>query len=112
MALSEDWLDVLQLVGSRIREHRKEKGWAQEDLARHADLRLQTISRMELGLRLASPDSFQKVARALGVSVRDLFEGLDFGPAPLREVGGADSSTGDEGSISGYLNEDVGLLVA
>lgn len=61
-----------RLLGEAIRAHRKEAEFSQERLAEKADLSTVFISRVERGKESPSVDSLVKIARALGVRVRDL----------------------------------------
>lgn len=61
-----------RLLGEAIRTHRKEAEFSQERLAEKADLSTVFISRVERGKESPSVDSLVKIARALGVRVRDL----------------------------------------
>lgn len=47
-------------------------GWRQIDLATHADLTNDTISRIEQGKVKAQPQTAKKIADALGVRVMDI----------------------------------------
>jgi len=61
-----------RFLGEAIRTHRKEAQFSQERLAEKADLSTVFISRVERGKESPSVDSLVKIARALGVRVRDL----------------------------------------
>ncbi|HEV2208585.1 MAG TPA: helix-turn-helix transcriptional regulator [Verrucomicrobiae bacterium] len=61
-----------RLLGEAIRERRKKADWSQEKLAERADLSMVFISRVERGKESPSFDSLVRIARALGVQVRDL----------------------------------------
>ena len=61
-----------RLLGEAIRIQRKKKRWSQERLAEKADLSTVFISRVERGKESPSLDSLVKIARALGIRVRDL----------------------------------------
>lgn len=76
--------NVQQLVGARIREIRKHKGWSQEQLAEQAGFHYSFIGSVERGQRNISLTNLEKVASTLGVGVHELFayakvvpEGLD-----------------------------------
>jgi transcriptional regulator with XRE-family HTH domain len=60
------------LLGEAVRAKRKKAGYSQEKLAEKADLSTVFISRIERGIESPSVDNLVKVARALGVQVRDL----------------------------------------
>ena len=61
-----------RLLGEAVRATRKEAGFSQEKLAEKADLSTVFISRIERGVESPSVDNLQKIAKALGVRVRDL----------------------------------------
>jgi transcriptional regulator with XRE-family HTH domain len=63
-----------RLLGEAIRAARKEAGFSQEKLAEKADLSTVFISRIERGVESPSVDNLVKIARALGVGVRDLVD--------------------------------------
>ena len=65
-----------RLLGEAIRAARKEAGFSQEKLAEKADLSTVFISRVERGKESPSVDNLVRIARALGVRVRDLIEGF------------------------------------
>ena len=60
------------LLGERIRSFRKEKNFSQEALAERADLHHNYIGELERGEKAATIDTLLKIAKALGVRVRDL----------------------------------------
>jgi transcriptional regulator with XRE-family HTH domain len=59
--------------GERLRELRKQKGLSQEALALACDLDRTYIGGVERGERNISLLNIQRVADALGISVRELF---------------------------------------
>jgi transcriptional regulator with XRE-family HTH domain len=59
--------------GSRIRELRKQKGLSQESLALACNLDRTYVGSVERGERNVSLLNIHKLARALGVDVRELF---------------------------------------
>ena len=63
-----------RLLGETLRAKRKNAGLTQEKLAEKADLSAIFISRIERGRESPSVDSLVKIARALGLKVRDLVE--------------------------------------
>lgn len=65
-----------RLLGEAVRAKRKEAGFSQEKLAEKADLSTVFISRVERGVESPSLDNLVKVAKALGVRVRDLVSGF------------------------------------
>ncbi|RKP56263.1 XRE family transcriptional regulator [Cohnella endophytica] len=64
---------VQRLVGARIREIRKQKGWSQEALAEHAGFHYSFIGSVERGQRNISLTNLEKLASTLGVEVHQLF---------------------------------------
>ena len=65
--------------GRRLKALRIEREMTQEDLADAADVSTVFISSIERGKYAPSFDSLEKLARALDVSVKDLFEFSDVG---------------------------------
>ncbi len=65
-----------RLLGEAVRATRKEAGFSQEKLAEKADLSTVFISRIERGVESPSVDNLLKIAKALGVRVRDLVAGF------------------------------------
>ena len=65
-----------RLLGEAIRAERKKAGVSQEKLAEKASLSTVFISRVERGKESPSVDSLVKIARALGVRVRELVNGF------------------------------------
>jgi transcriptional regulator with XRE-family HTH domain len=61
-----------RLLGEAVRAKRKKVGFSQEKLAEKADLSTVFISRIERGVESPSVDNVGKIAKALGVQVRDL----------------------------------------
>jgi transcriptional regulator with XRE-family HTH domain len=61
-------------VSQRLREERLRSGWSQKDLARESGTNVDTVSGIETGQHEPRPSTLRKLARALGIEVRDLFE--------------------------------------
>ena len=61
-----------KMLGERIREFRNALNWSQAELAEKAGLHHNFIGEIERGEKSATVDSLAKVAKALGVYVRDL----------------------------------------
>ena len=74
--LSKPGMAVIQkhrrLLGEAVRAKRKQAELSQEKLAERSDLSTVFISRVERGVESPSVDNLVKIARALGVRVRDL----------------------------------------
>jgi transcriptional regulator with XRE-family HTH domain len=66
---------MVNKVSNNIRKIRQKKGISQDRLSKKADLALNTIVKIETG---ESPnptvETLEKIAKALGVSVADLFK--------------------------------------
>jgi transcriptional regulator with XRE-family HTH domain len=61
-------------VGNSIRRLREKRGWLQRELAKQSLLPLRTIGRIERGQVDVRLSTLAKIARALGVSTKDLLE--------------------------------------
>ena len=73
----------LKLFGNRIKEIRKKEKLTQEKLAEMVGLDVQTISRIETGYYFTSFENLEKIATALNVDIKDLF---DFQHLENREI--------------------------
>ena len=61
-------------VSENIRKLRQKKGVSQDRLSKEADLALNTIVKIETGENPnPTVETLEKIAKALGVSVRELF---------------------------------------
>lgn len=60
-------------LGARVRELRKKHRFTQSALAEKISLSVNMVGYIERGERFPSPETFVKLASALGVQVRDLF---------------------------------------
>jgi transcriptional regulator with XRE-family HTH domain len=67
---------LLRGLGSNVKRLREEKDWTQEGLAGRAGLDRSYVAGIEAGLRNPSTRALAKLARALGVPMSSLFEGL------------------------------------
>ncbi|MFD0715675.1 helix-turn-helix domain-containing protein [Paenibacillus sp. GCM10027626] len=66
-------MNLPELVGSRIRELRKAKGWTQEQLAEAAALHYSYIGGVERGDRNISLETLEKIIAAFQVPAIELF---------------------------------------
>jgi len=64
-------------IGKRIRELRKEKNVTLEELSQKSGVALATLSRMENGKMPGTLKSHNKICKALGVSIADLYRELE-----------------------------------
>ena len=70
-------IDICIPLGERIRKLRKQKGWRQIDLAHQSGVHEVHISDLERGTREAGLRTILAIAQALGVSLSELFRGVD-----------------------------------
>ena len=75
---------ALELLGRKIREVRLERGLTQERLAELCEMHHNHISSVERGITNPTFMALLRVARALDVSVNDLFE--DFTQTAVRRL--------------------------
>lgn len=66
--------EIKKGFGGRLRQIRKKKGLSQENLALTCDLDRTYIGGVERGERNISLVNIYKIAEALGISVRELFD--------------------------------------
>jgi transcriptional regulator with XRE-family HTH domain len=64
---------VLVRFGVHVRKLRTSQGWSQEEFAARCGLHRTYIGSIERGEQNISLANIEKVARALGVSIQDLF---------------------------------------
>jgi len=62
--------------GKQIRNLRRDRGWSQEDLADNSGVHRTYIGAIERGEQNVSIDNIIKLAKALGISLEQLFKGL------------------------------------
>lgn len=62
--------------GKQVRNLRRERGWSQEDLADNSGVHRTYIGAIERGEQNVSIDNIIKLAKALGVSLEQLFKGF------------------------------------
>lgn len=67
----------LESLGQKIRKLRQAKGLSQEEFAHDADIDRSYVGQIERGERNLAFSNILKIARALGVKVSDLTEGID-----------------------------------
>ena len=74
MPYSEQERALLIKLGNAIRDHRKAKGWSQEELAFQSGLDRTYIGSVERGERNIAALNLLKIANVLGVRVGELLE--------------------------------------
>jgi len=94
-------------IGERLKEERLRNGWSQKDLAGESKTNVDTISGIETGQHEPRPSTLRKLARALGIEVRDLFEEPTLsGKHPKITAAGAVSFYDDESFLRAIAEED------
>lgn len=68
---------VLKGLGQRLRELRQERGLTLVQLAKAAKIAASTLSRMERGRMTGTLESHMRLCRALGITLAELYTGLD-----------------------------------
>lgn len=63
-----------KILGARIKELRKARGLSQERLSEKVGIDPKHLSRIEVGNSYPSLDTLERIATALGVEAKDLFE--------------------------------------
>ncbi len=65
---------ITKKLGAKIKSFRKAKGLTQEDLAFQAKIDYSYLNEIESGKRNPSVKRVAKIAKVLGVKMKDLFE--------------------------------------
>lgn len=76
---------LARAIGARVRELRLAQGWTQLQLAIRIDGYRPVISRIEAGARMPMVQTLAAIARAFGMSLSTLLEGVDGVPAACAE---------------------------
>ena len=69
-------IKLRHIIGERIKNKRKEKGWTQEQLAEKTGMHPTYVGKMERGDKSATLDSLEKVVNALDLSYVELFKDI------------------------------------
>ncbi|MCT2387966.1 helix-turn-helix domain-containing protein [Erwinia pyrifoliae] len=69
--------------GSRIKALRKQRGWAQKELAAKVEIRFQQLNKYESGLNIPPAEMMIKLADALDVTIDYLLTGNPIEDSPL-----------------------------
>jgi len=67
-------MDIKKKFGKKIKQLRIEKGWSQEKLALTADIDRTYIPSIEKGERNVSISIIEKLAKALNIEIKELFD--------------------------------------
>lgn len=71
-------MDVKLKIGQRIKQLRETADMSQKDLAYSADLDRSYIASVENGQRNISIVNIEKIAKALGVTLKEFFNDIQF----------------------------------
>jgi transcriptional regulator with XRE-family HTH domain len=71
-----DKREILINFGQRVREIRKEKNLSQEELSFRADLHRTYIGMIERAEKNITLINIEKIAKALNVNIKELFNGV------------------------------------
>lgn len=69
--------DLMKIVGERLRNIRKEKGYSQDELAHLAELHFTYLGKIERAEKNVTIESLEKVTSALGISLEELFRYIE-----------------------------------
>ncbi len=69
---------ITEKIGLRIKELRTEKGFSQQELSYRSDIDRTYITQVENGKRNISINNIEKIAKALNVSLKELFNDEKF----------------------------------
>src|ERR687891_1011379 len=89
----------LEDIGSRLREERDRVGISQRELARRIGLSASMISQIESGQSKPSVSTLYGIVTELGVSVDEIFGGMNGATSPGGEGGTEPESTTDHGPM-------------
>lgn len=68
-------MGIKERFGQKVKLLRKDKGLSQEELAEKSSLNRPYISAIEQGKRNVSLEVMEKLAEALGIEIKEFFEG-------------------------------------
>ena len=71
--VTDKLLDILKILGKNIKLYRSQLGWTQEELANLSGVYRTHLAGIETGNLNPSVKTVEKLAKALNVSVADLF---------------------------------------
>ena len=66
--------NVEKLIGAKIKETRRSKGFTQEHLSEMIDVSVETISRLERGVSMPSLKTLENIAQAFGAPLKSFFD--------------------------------------
>lgn len=68
-----------EIIGERIREARRKKGWSQERLSEEIDVAVAYISRIERGSSQVNLNRLAQISKVLDISIEYLIGGVSTG---------------------------------
>ncbi len=66
------------LLGEKIKEIRKSRKLSQDELSEKIGIDPKHLSRIEVGRSFPSLDTLERIAKALGIDIKDLFEFMPY----------------------------------
>lgn len=72
---AEDAQTFIMDIGKEIRRRRKALGWTLEDMEQRVGIDNGNLSRLERGIQGYTPETIQKIAAALGITLSELYAG-------------------------------------
>jgi transcriptional regulator with XRE-family HTH domain len=69
---------MAETIGDLVRRLREQRNWTSYELAERSGLNRSIVSKLERGLRTATPETLAKLADALDVGVEDLYAAAGF----------------------------------
>ena len=78
-------MNLLASLGKRMRSLRTERGWSQEEFAYQCGLHRTYIGHVELGKKNISFNNLVTIAATLGLTLSELFSGLEDGDTPKEQ---------------------------
>ena len=72
--------EIAEILGNNLARHRLAQGLTQDDVAYRAGLHRTEVSLLELGKRLPRADTLFEILGALGMDLRDAYEGAAWTP--------------------------------
>lgn len=81
-----DMDDIRKLIGKRVKELRKSKGYTQEVLAERMQIDTSALGRIEIGKRFPAPETIDKLCDALEIPYSVLFTFEHIKMPPIKNV--------------------------
>ena len=103
--------DLLIVLGKRVHELRSARKWSQEEFAHISGLHRTYIGQIERGEKNISFGNLLKLSSVLGVSLSDLFAGIENG-APARESSAVPQPSNRRADTEEHLMFEIQKLVA